>query len=203
MGSYQPKHVDYENTVFSAGPSIDLKEFEIQEDWNGRPASSWAVQRIGVLQAKIETYTYKIYHSSRYGKHNLSKLIPGYVLRQAANEAFGFDGWKMQVLQVEARERQSTPTAGPGIDEESKFSVLAEAEVEISLKDGTNTRAGGVGCATLASKGDSYAKAQKEAVNDAFKKALLSFEKIIVEHGIKVENNYYVGGLYASDMKSV
>ncbi|QLL33248.1 hypothetical protein HG536_0E01590 [Torulaspora globosa] len=201
MSSYHSKPIGYSSTVFSAGPNIDLKELEIQEDWCGRPASSWAVRRIGLLQAKVEQFSYKIYHSSRYGKHHLSRLIPGYVLRQMANEAFGFDGWKMQVLHVEAHEKQSSSAGASVGDEGFKCSVLAEAEVEISLEDGTNTRAGGFGCATLSSKGESYAKAKKEAVNDAFKKALLSFEKIILEHGIKVENNYYVGGVYASDME--
>lgn len=197
MSSYHSNPIGYSNTVFNAGPNVNLKELEIQEDWYGRPASSWAVQRIGLLQAKVETFSYKIYHSSRYGKHNLSRLIPGYVLRQVANEAFGFDGWKMQVLQVEAHEKPGSSSEVEG----AKYSVLAEAEVEISLKDGTNTRAGGFGCATMSSRGESYAKAKKEAVSDAFKKALLSFEKIILEHRIKVENNYYVTGVYASDMK--
>ncbi|QLQ80806.1 hypothetical protein HG537_0E01610 [Torulaspora globosa] len=192
MSSYHSKPVGYSNTVFKAGPNIDLKELEIQEDWYGRPASSWAVHRIGLLQAKIENLSYRIYHSSRYGKHELSRLIPGYVLRQVANEVFGFDGWTMQVLQLEGHEKSSEVG-------DERYSVLAEAEVEIRLKDGTNTRSGGFGCATMSSKGESYAKAKKEAVNDAFKRALLSFEKIILEHRIKVENNYYVSGVYASD----
>lgn len=199
MSSYLPKPIGYENTQFSAGPNVDLKSLEIQEDWNGRPASSWSVRRIGVLQSKIEAFSYKIYHNARYGKHSLSKLIPGHVLRQVANEAFGFDGWRMAVLHVEASQREATP--GGDVDGEAGFkvTVLAEAQVEIILKDGTNTQANGVGCATLPSKGESFAKAQKEAVNDAFKKALLSFEKIIMEHGVKVENKYYVDGLYASE----
>lgn len=201
MSSYLQHPIGYDETSFTAAPGIDIGDLEINEDWSGRPASAWAVQRIGVLVSKVEKYTYQIYHNPRYGKHNLSRLIPGHSLRQIANESFGYDGWKMEVLQVEAHEKPTPQAAGDDAGEGTKYTVLAEARVEISLKDGTNTQATGFGYATLASKGQSFGKAQKEACNEAFKKAILGFENIIMEHGIKVENKYYVGGLYASGME--
>lgn len=200
MSSYLNHTIGYDETKFSAGPGVNMDGLEVREDWDGRPASTWAVQRIGVLLSKVEKHTYQICHNPRYAKVDPSRLIPGHLLRQIANESFGYDGWKMEVLQVEAHEK-STPTSHAGTEEATKHTVLAEARVEIRLKDGTNTQASGFGYATLSSKGQSFGKAQKEACNHAFKKAILGFEKIIMEHGIKVENKYYVNGLYASEMK--
>ncbi|CCD24755.1 Rad59p NDAI_0D04410 [Naumovozyma dairenensis CBS 421] len=238
MSSFQSNHVSYEGTVYSTRPGLELQDFQLEEDWNGRPASEWSVTRIGILQSKIEKYTYKIYHSNRFGKHNLSKLIARHKLVEFANETFGFDGWHMDVIDIDARELLNssakvnlTKTIGTntnnnensedndrkpkkiGIkdDEESKdndngdhnikHTVLAEAQVRITLKDGTNTQMGGIGKATMPFKGDSFSKAKKEAVNDALKKALLSFEKIILDYETKVENNYYVDGLYVNKIK--
>ncbi|QLG71586.1 hypothetical protein HG535_0B06310 [Zygotorulaspora mrakii] len=188
--------IDYSHTVFGSDCEADLKECGTLEDWNERPASVWAVGRIGLLQSKIEKYKYLIYHNKRYGKHDLSKVIPGSVLRQYANESFGFDGWKIDILRVEVRESGRRRSDDSDVD--SKFTILAEAEVMVSLKDGTNTKSSGVGCATMASRGESYGKAKKEAVNDALKKAFLSFERIILEHEVKIDNKYYVDGQYAS-----
>lgn len=201
MSSYTSKQIAYDSTVFTAGPDINIEELKPIENWDGRPASTWSVQKIGVFLSKVEKYTYQIYHSNRYGKHNLSKLIPGYILRQYANEAFGYNGWKLDVMLVEASEKQSV-TEKEGLPlEDPKYVIFAEAQVKITLKDGTNTKAGGVGYATMSSRGESYGKAKKEAVNDALKKALLSFEKIIIEHDVKVESKYYVDGLYAYEIK--
>ncbi|CAI4037843.1 hypothetical protein SMKI_04G1770 [Saccharomyces mikatae IFO 1815] len=197
--------VSYTSTIYDTAPGLDIKEFQIIEDWNGRPASAWSVQRIGLLQSKIERYTYNIYHNNKYGKHNLSKLIPGHVLIQFANETFGYDGWKMDVVDVGARECQpfiavknddSTET------DDVKYTVVAEAQVKVTLKDGTNTQCGGLGRITLSSKGECYNRSKKEAVGDALKKALLSFEKIILDYETKITNNYYVDGLYGSKKKT-
>lgn len=194
-----PHEIGYDETVFATSCDVNLEELGVVEDWNERPASDWSVQRIGLLQSKIEKYKYLIYHNNRYGKHDLSKMIPGYVLRQYANESFGFDGWKMDLLHVEATE--CLVKSKDDGDSEPKFRILAEAEVKISLKDGTNTRSNGVGCSTMRSRGESYGKAKKEAVTDALKKAFLNFERIIIEHEIKIENKYYVDGHYASKSK--
>ncbi|CAI1902871.1 hypothetical protein SEUBUCD646_0D01840 [Saccharomyces eubayanus] len=193
--------ISYDSTVYGTAAGLDIKDFQTVEDWNGRPASAWSVQRIGLLQSKIERYTYNIYHSNRYGKHNLSKLIAGHVLIQFANETFGYDGWQMDVIDVEARECQ--PFTAVNNDDNTdtddvKYTVVAEAQVKITLKDGTNTQCGGLGRITLASKGECYNRSKKEAVGDALKKALLSFEKIILDYETKITNNYYVDGLYGS-----
>lgn len=208
--------VSYDSTVYTAGPGVQVSELTLGEDWEGRPASDWSVQRIGVLQSKIERYTYQIYHSNRYGKHNLSKLIPRHILVQYANESFGFDGWRMDIEFIETRDgfplstssvnvskhvQQQQDGKEDGNDEHEMVTVIAEASVKITLKDGTNTRMPGFSRATTKSKSESFNKAKKEAVNDALKKALLSFEKIIIEHDIKVESNFYVDGLYGSKVQ--
>lgn len=205
--------INYDNTTYQAGPGVDLDDLKFSEDWEGRPASEWSVKRIGILESKIESYTYQIFRSNRYGKHNLSKVIPGFKLIQFANEAFGSDGWYMDVLNMEVVESHSSVTNLPEIpkDEneangesaESKemHNVIAEAQVKVTLKDGTNTQMGGIGRATLPSKGHSFAKAKKEAISDALKKCILSFETIIMEYNTKVQNNYYVDGLYVSKVK--
>lgn len=210
MSSYH-NDVSYDNTVYTAGPGVHVSELSLGEVWEGRPASDWSVQRIGVLQSKIERYTYQIYHSSRYGKHNLSKLIPRHVLVQYANEAFGYDGWKTDIEFIETRDGFPVSTSSVNISklneeheqgqEHEMVTVIAEASVKVTLKDGTNTRMPGFSRATTKSKAESFNKAKKEAVNDALKKALLSFEKIIIEHDIKVENNFYVDGLYGSKVQ--
>ncbi|CAI4057629.1 hypothetical protein SKDZ_04G1800 [Saccharomyces kudriavzevii ZP591] len=201
----QPKSsISYDSTVYGTAPGLDIKAFRIVEDWNGRPASAWSVQRIGRLQSKIEKHTYNIYHNNRYGKHNLSKLIPGHVLIQFANETFGYDGWKMDVIDVEARECQLFTAVNNDDNTDTddvKYTVVAEAQVKVTLKDGTNTQCGGLGRITLPSKGECYNRSRKEAVGDALKKALLSFEKIILDYETKITNNYYVDGLYGSKKK--
>ncbi|CCC66804.1 hypothetical protein NCAS_0A02460 [Naumovozyma castellii] len=202
MNTPNQNHISYEGTVYTTShPSLSITDFKIEEDWNGRPASEWSVSKIGLLQSKIEKYTYKIYHSNRFGKHNLSKLIPRHKLVEFANEVFGFDGWHVDVIEVDASEMPPSSAQLNVEDDTVKHTVLAEAQVKITLKDGTNTQMGGIGKATMNSKGDSFSKARKEAVNDALKKALLSFEKIILEYETKVENNYYVDGLYVTKIK--
>ncbi|KAL3229574.1 DNA repair protein RAD59 [Nakaseomyces bracarensis] len=214
MGSnYHNGDVSYNNTIYTAESGVHLSELSLGEDWEGRPASDWSVQRIGVLQSKIERYTYQIYHSSRYGKHNLSKLIPRHILVQYANESFGFDGWRTDIEFIEIRDGFPISTSSVNITNDMKedeqlnhdnnemVTVIAEASVKVTLKDGTNTRMPGFSRATTKSKAESFNKAKKEAVNDALKKALLSFEKIIIEHDIKVENNFYVDGLYGSKVQ--
>ncbi|AJU73230.1 AMP_1a_G0006910.mRNA.1.CDS.1 [Saccharomyces cerevisiae] len=193
--------ISYDSTTYGTAPGLDIKEFQIIEDWNGRPASAWSVQRIGLLQSKIERYTYNIYHNNKYGKHNLSKLIPGHALIQFANETFGYDGWRMDVIDVEARECQPFTAVNNGENTNTsgvKYTVVAEAQVKVTLKDGTNTQCGGLGRITLSSRGECYNRSKKEAVGDALKKALLSFEKIILDYETKITNNYYVDGLYGS-----
>lgn len=232
-------NVSYTNTLYSSASNsnIDIKELNIVEDWDCRPASEWSLRRMGSLQSKIEQFTYTIYHSNRYGKHNLAKVIPNYTLKQFANEAFGYDGWKMEVIEVEATECSQVAIAQSTIDrsnsskieadpatslstgqldtlpsedkvdttlpkeQEFKYIVLAEAEVKITLKDGTNIKRTGVGRATMLSKGNSFSKAKKEAVGDALKKCLLGFEQIIADYDTKKQNNYFVDGLYGSKVK--
>lgn len=194
-------NISYENTVYRTGPGLQLQDFQVVEDWFNRPASEWSVQRIGVLQSKIEQYTYKIYHNNRYGKHVLSKLIPRHVLVKFANECFGFSGWSMEVIDIETMECNTLTTDDSSEDKNTKYTVITEARVKITLKDGTNTEAGGFGRATTLTKGDSFSKAKKEAVGHALKKAFLGFEQIILDHEVKVDNNYYIDGLYGSKSK--
>lgn len=217
-------NISYSNTLYSSASSskIDIKELNIIEDWDGRPASDWSVAKIGVLQSKIEQFTYRIYHSNRYGKHNLTKVIPTHILKQFANESFGYDGWKMEVVEVEATEclqvpisqsslhlnqlgrRSDVAEGGEELPEGQDFNymVIAEAEVKITLKDGTNTKRSGVGKATMPSKGNCFSKAKKEAVSDALKKCILGFEQIIIDYNSKVDKKYFVDGLYVSKIKS-
>ncbi|EDO15593.1 hypothetical protein Kpol_483p12 [Vanderwaltozyma polyspora DSM 70294] len=199
MSAYSMHNIEYTNTEFKTGPGIDLREFNVCEDWNGRPASNWSVQRIGRLQAKIEKYSYRFYHNSRYPKLDLVQLMPGHVLTQFANEVFGYDGWKMEVLGLEALECNEVATSDINDSKyETKFTVRSEAKIKLTLKDGTNTIQTSNRIATTPFKGESYSKSKKEAVTYALKGAFLSFEKIILQHEKKVENNYYTDGLYAS-----
>lgn len=206
-------HISYDTATYQAGPGVDLDDIKFHEDWEGRPASEWSVKRIGVLESKIENFTYQIFRSNKYGKHNLSKVIPGFKLIQFANEAFGSDGWYMDVLNIEVVDSHTTASKSPdvpkreneddteAIEGKEMHNVIAEAQVRVTLKDGTNTQMGGIGRAALPSKGHSFAKAKKEAISDALKKCILSFETIIMEYNTKVQTNYYVDGLYVSKVK--
>ncbi|SCU84348.1 LAFA_0D09472g1_1 [Lachancea sp. 'fantastica'] len=198
-------NLSYDGAVFETGPGLEdtcLNDLQIMEEWTDRPASAWAVQRIGVLLSKIEAYTGKIYHRNRYGKHSLSKLIPAHVLTQYANEALGFDGWSLEVMEIYVANCRSVPSKTPASDSsDERLEVLSEATVRLRLKDGTNTKASGVGSATASTKGDSFSMSKKLAINDAFKKCFLSLETIILEHERRVSTNYYVDGLYGSHSK--
>lgn len=193
-GSLMRNSINYDDTTYLVSPGLDLNDLKLEEDWHGRPASRWSVHKIGQLQAKIDKYSYNIYHNKRFGKRSLSSLIPGHVLKQYANETFGYDGWTMDLQNLEVRESLK-------VGDPVKCTVLSEAQVKITLKDGTNTDAIGIGCSTMASKGECYGKSKKEAVNDAFKKAILSFEQLILTHEARVESGYYVDGLYSSKVK--
>lgn len=199
----------YQNSGFISLVNVDEI---LSEPWEGRPASEWSVKRIGILQSKIEHYTYQIYHNRRYGKMDLRRLIPGHILIHYANEAFGYDGWHMDVLDIESHEAPIkekitgcglSTDAGVAEDPQNSllFAIVAEANVKITLKDGTSVQHGGIGNGNMPSKGASYDKAKKQAVTDAFKKCILSFESIIMDHQFKVENNYYVDGLYGSNTR--
>ncbi|CCF59353.1 hypothetical protein KAFR_0G03210 [Kazachstania africana CBS 2517] len=192
----------YESTTYSAGPGLDIKDFKVIEDWDNRPASKWSLSRIGKLQTKIENYTYKIYHSNRYGKLNLHKIIPGYKLIEFMNECFGYEGWRMEVLDVEATECGTVLNKNAESDHDINHNVVAEARVKVTLKDGTNIQNGGIGRGMLPTKGESFSKAKKEAVNNALKQTILGFEKMIIEYNDKVAKNYYVDGLYVAKIKT-
>ncbi|SMN18694.1 similar to Saccharomyces cerevisiae YDL059C RAD59 Protein involved in the repair of double-strand breaks in DNA during vegetative growth via recombination and single-strand annealing [Maudiozyma saulgeensis] len=201
-------HVSYDSTEFHVGPGVNMDDLKMTEDWEDRPASEWSVQRIGILESKIEAFTYQIFRSNKYGKHNLSKVIPKFKLVEFANEAFGHDGWSIDVLDVQITESTITPNQSTENfemmltdDEHIMHNVIAEAKVKVTLKDGTNTQVGGIGRAVLPSKAMSFAKAKKEAISDALKKAILGFENIIMEYNRKVQSNYYVDGLYVSKIK--
>ncbi|CEP60427.1 Rad59p LALA0_S01e10638g [Lachancea lanzarotensis] len=198
-------NLSYDGAIFEMGPGLKevcLDDLQITEQWTDRPASAWAVQRIGVLLSKIESYTGKIYHRNRYGKHSLAKLIPAHVLIQYANEALGFDGWSLEVLEIHAENCRSVPSKDPSSESlNERYEVLSEAKVRLKLKDGTNTESSGVGSTTAATKGDSFSKSKKLAINDAFKKCFLRLESIILEHERRVSTNYYVDGLYGSNSK--
>ncbi|KAM3163869.1 DNA repair protein RAD59 [Lachancea thermotolerans] len=199
-------NLSYENAVYATGAGVsdsDVQDLQIVENWLNRPASEWAVQKIGVFQSKIEQYSYRIYHSSRYGKHPIAKLIPAFTLIQYANEALGYDGWSLEVTNVnvtscreiggEARAVNSGETTV-----ELKYEVLTEAHVKVVLKDGTYTQSEGFGKAVALSKGDCFNKSKKEAINNALKKSFLKFETMVLDHEKKVASNYYVDGLYGS-----
>ncbi|SCU94403.1 LAME_0F07338g1_1 [Lachancea meyersii CBS 8951] len=199
-------NLTYDGAVYETGPGLEdlcISDLQAVEQWVDRPASAWAVQKIGVLLSKIESYTYKIYHRNRYGKHSLAKLIPVHVMIQYANEALGFDGWSLEIIQIHAADCRSVPSKDPAQDSSSdqRYEVLSEAKVRLQLKDGTNTEASGFGSAVASTRGDSFSKSKKMAINDAFKKCFLHLETIILEHEQRVASNYYVDGLYGSKSK--
>ncbi|SCW01802.1 LAFE_0E07580g1_1 [Lachancea fermentati] len=192
-------NLSYEGALYEAAPGVTLDDLNIVENWINRPASEWAVQKIGVLQSKIEQYTYKIYHSNRYGKHALSKLIPIQTIIQYANESFGYNGWSVEVLEVRAVNLDVKDQNSDSIDKEL-YTVTTEARIKVTLKDGTNTSSDGFGKATTSSKGESHGRSKKDAIHCALKKCFLQFEGIVLEHERKVDTNYYVDGLYGSKM---
>lgn len=194
-------NISYDSINYTTAPGIDIKDFSLEENWDNRPASNWSVRQIGVLQNNIEKYKSQIYHSTRFGKHNISRFIPTSKLIEFANKAFGHDGWQMEIIDIEATELTVVPNKNEESENEINYNIVAEAHVKLTLKDGTNTRMGGIGRALLPSKGAAFAKAKKEAVSTALKEAMLSFEKMIMEYNNRVENNYYVDGLYTSKVK--
>ena len=202
MSAYSMHDIGYSSTEFEAGDGIDIKDLKLCEYWNGRPASLWAVQKIGRLQAKVEKYTYKYHHSNRFPNVDLAQQIPSYILIQFANQIFGYDGWKLDVLHLEVLECLEIPVKDENSKYDVKYTVQAEAKVKITLKDGTNTEYMCKRTATMPSKGDSYNKAKKEAVTFALKQSFLSFEKIIMDHEKKIVSNYYTDGVYASNMRN-
>ncbi|AET38773.1 Rad59p Ecym_3280 [Eremothecium cymbalariae DBVPG len=192
--------ISWDNVEYHAGNGVTLTDFPVIEDWYNRPASKWSMRSIGVFQSKIEQYTYKIYHANKYGKHNLSKLIPGYLLIQFANESFGYNGWSSSIVDI-AITKSITSVKNDGSGPIEMHTVTAEARVKLVLQDGTNTEASGFSNATMSSKLEAYGKAKKEAINDALKKCLLSFEQLLYEHEEKVAKNFYTDGLYGSKVK--
>ncbi|AMD19912.1 HCL239Wp [Eremothecium sinecaudum] len=191
-------NISWDNVEYTVGSDVSGVDFSLREDWYNRPASKWAMRCIGLLQSKIEGFTCRIYRANRYGKHNISRMIPAHIIIQFANEAFGYNGWSTEVLDLAIAE---SPVDKDDEDLDKKLhTVSAHAVIKLTLKDGTNTEATGFGKASLLNKGDAYAKAKKEAINNALKKCLTSFENIIIQYEEDVANNFYTDGLYGSRM---
>ena len=225
------KTIIYDTTSYTVGPGVDASDLKLSEDWQGRPASQWSVKRIGMLQARIEQYMYSIYHrryirlySSTNSNNSIhdkvsgverrrgvsAENIPTYKLINFANEVFGYDGWFTEIVNIETHECYTVPnrsaskggTETTGTDFKSiNYDVTVEADVKLVLRDGTYTESSGTGRGVLPSKGASYSKAKKQAVNNAIKSCMLSFEVIITEYNEKVKSNYYVDNLFVNEIK--
>ena len=183
-----------------------------------------------MLQARIEQYMYSIYHrhynhlygssSSNNIKNNTSGVgkrrgvsaenIPTYKLINFANEVFGYDGWFTEIVNVDTHECYTVPNRSASKGERTgstsvkslNYDVTVEADVKLVLRDGTYTESSGIGRGVLPRKGASYSKAKKQAVNNAIKSCMLSFEVIITEYNEKVKGNYYVDNLFVNEIKS-
>ncbi|CCH62947.1 hypothetical protein TBLA_0I02910 [Henningerozyma blattae CBS 6284] len=208
MTSRVSHNITYSTTKYKAAAGLSLGDFDIIEDWEGRPASLWSVQRIGNLQSQIEKYTYGI-RQQRQGRKGLeciglSRLIPKHLLITFANKSFGYDGWVLDLISVTVKEaiEHSEKIGDKATErEETMYTVVANAEVRVTLKDGTNTTARATERCTLSSKGECFSRVKKMAANSAFKNAILNFENIVLDHAIKVEGKYYTDNLYKPQIK--
>lgn len=208
--------ISYKNTIFNANNTsgIGIKELNdiilnTDSDTNldgsyNTPQTQWSRDGIRNLQLQIEQYKRKLFYSDRFGKHDLSKVIPSHTLLNFMNGIFGYDGWEMEILSVETTDfveltksstslnnmsnnkpiesvkqesvkQETLKLEDPSIENGTQFMVMAEASVRIRLKDGTASQSIGIGRGQFKSKGDSFNKARKESITDAMKKTVLNF----------------------------
>lgn len=193
MTSHVKHEISYDSMTVTVAPGLDIGDLTPVENWEGRPASKWSVQRIGKLQSYIEQWGYQslFRNSNSNWKHlDLFRRIPKCDLLNFMNKSFGYDGWQMEIINVKIVEARDP-------DKQSDcYSVVAIAEVRVSLKDSTNTYAEASETAASFSKAEAFSRAKKSAVTSAFKKSILNFESIVLDHGVKVEEKYYINGLY-------
>ncbi|SSD58386.1 related to DNA repair protein RAD59 [Saccharomycodes ludwigii] len=204
---------------------MGLKEFDFVDTWLNRPASDWSLKRISILQSKIEKYTYKLYNMNKFGRQNLSKLVPTHLILQFANESFGFNGWSSEIVSFSitdikvanpSNDNNSTINSKDKVSHTNKImgqestindcanedqvmiTVFAESKIIVTLKDGTKTDSIGFGTGTMSSKGLALAKAKKESVSNGLKWAFLNFKNLLDEHEIKIKSKFYKDGLYGT-----
>ncbi|CCE61754.1 hypothetical protein TPHA_0B00820 [Tetrapisispora phaffii CBS 4417] len=198
MSVNSSNRICYDNTVFSAGSGINIKELNVLEDWDGRPNSKWSVNCINKFRTKIEKYSYRYHNNGVLNKFDLAQLLPSHLIIQYANDCFGYDGWHMDVLHVETGECLTIPNYDPDSRYKEKFTVQSEAKVKITLKDGTNSAHFCKRASTMHSRGEVYNKSKKEVVTYAMKEAFLNFQNIMEDYELKVETNYFKDGLFGS-----
>lgn len=212
--------ISYKNTVFNANSAsgISIKELndiilnddsaDNSDSPYNTPQTEWSKEGIRKLQLQIEQYKKKLFYSEKFGKHDLSKVIPSYTLLEFMNKIFGFDGWEMEVLSVETTDfleltkstanlnnlnkdikvetvkdeivkDENAKQVNENLENITQFMVIAEANVKIKLKDGTCSQSIGIGRGQFKSKGDSFNKAKKESITDAMKKTILNFTNLV------------------------
>lgn len=149
-------------------PDLSIFEGDIEDDKSDedRALSPWALAKIGTFQYRLEELIR--YRELKRGKITLISHIPTSIILRLANDVFGFNGWSSTILEWAA--------VSHDFDEENnEYSMTQEAIIQITLQDGTTSRAAGVGsCQKLPHKYMCLGYSKKIAITVGLRNAILN-----------------------------
>lgn len=176
--------VDSEVVASVMFPDISMfdSDSEIDDVPKTQPLSPWALSKIGTFQYRLEDLVRT--RELRHQKSPAMLRIPTSAILQLANDVFGFNGWSSAILGC-------TVVAEDFDEENGEFSMKQEAVVEITLQDGTTSRASGLGsCQKLPHKYMCLGYSKKIAITDGLRNAILNLTGMSIskENAIKQES---------------
>lgn len=149
-------------------------EEEVEKDME---LPSWAVVKLGTLQAKLEIMQNSRDVKNTYGtlEHSWNKFL-SYAIINLANEIFGYCGWSSSIVDWYLIEENMD-------EQNSQFSVKYGARVRVELLDNIYSENDGVGVATkLPFKYMCISKAKKQAVTEATKNAIIGLREVLMNN---------------------
>lgn len=161
-----------ENSILYGADQPDIKP---QLGWYDSNPGEEALKQIATMQAKLNQRLGPEYITSRAGPGQ-TKLwyIEGWKAIDLANDVFGFNGWRTQIIRLD------TDFIDPAGPQGTHFNVGITAIMRVTLRDGTFHEDVGYGhIENGKGKAASLEKAKKEAVTDALKRSLRTFGRLV------------------------
>lgn len=133
----------------------------------------WAHTKIGTLQSRLESL-----QVSKGGKLNKRSTdvayFPAHIILSLANDVFGYNGWSSEVLECSFENLDTS-------SDMTSFSIRVYVKVRITLRDGFQSEAEGIGEANnLPFKYMCYNSGKKQAMTDATKRAIIGLGEVLI-----------------------
>lgn len=181
MDSDPEKASDSDQVVTSVlFPDLSMFDSDSDDESVGDPPiSPWALAKIGTFQSRLDTLVQT--RQARHGQKASVAHVPTSMILRLANDVFGFNGWSSTIVDC-------APVSHQFDDDNEKYSMKHEAQVLITLKDGTASRAAGVGdCINMPHKYMCLGHSRKMAITDGLRNALLNLTGMSLHQEIAIK----------------